>query len=206
MRILRLNNAGQPLEWIDWQQAACLHTRGLISWSLGDVIFELRGGKNRLTGNTTLLELPSIIASGGSQLGRQRQNPYLTNRALFERDNYQCLYCGKLGTRFDLTRDHVIPKSKGGKDCWENVVTACRRCNQFKGSRLLEDLNMELLALPYRPNPAEYLALMNSRRILPDQIDYLSKQFSSNCRWLEKSARSNYPLGENDSPKIELVI
>ena len=183
MQILRLNKAGQPIDWLHWQQAVCLYSRELICWSMGDIIYRVRGGHNRYDGKRTVVELPSIIACGGDQLGRPRIKPPLSNRALFERDNWQCLYCGKFFDSTQLTRDHIVPRSRGGRDTWENVVAACRRCNQHKGNRSLNEVNMELLALPYRPNPAEYLALVNSRRILPDQADFLSKQFSKNCRW-----------------------
>ncbi|WP_200821304.1 HNH endonuclease [Oceanicoccus sp. KOV_DT_Chl] len=183
MQILRLNKAGQPIEWLHWQDAVCLYSRDLVCWSLGEPIFRIRGGFNRHLCQQTQVDLPSIIACGGDQLARPKAKPPLSNRALFERDNYQCLYCGHFFEGARLTRDHIIPRSKGGKDVWENVVAACRRCNQYKSNRSLHETQMELLALPYRPNPAEYLALVNSRRILPEQADFLSKQFSSNCRW-----------------------
>lgn len=189
MQILRLNKAGQPIDWLSWQEAVCLYSRELVLWSLGDPIFRIRGGWGRATGERTVIELPSIVACGGDQLARPRSKPPLTNRALFERDNYQCLYCGNPFGYRDLTRDHILPRSRGGGDAWENVVAACRRCNQHKGHRKLEEANLELLALPYRPNSAEYLALVNSRRILPDQADFLSRQFSANCRWQMRSAR-----------------
>lgn len=183
MQILRLNKAGQPIEWLHWQDAVCLYSRDLICWSLGEAIFQVRGGFNRRLGQQTVMELPSIIACGGDMLARPKAKPPLSNRALFERDNFQCLYCGHFFDAKTLTRDHIVPSSRGGRDIWENVVAACRRCNQHKSNRSLEESRMELLALPYRPNPAEYLALVNSRRILPEQADFLSKQFSSNCRW-----------------------
>jgi len=188
MDILRLNKAGQPVEWMSWQDTVCIYSRDLVLWSMGDIIYRIHGGYNRQTGRRTVIELPSIVACGGNQLGQPRSKPALTNMALFERDLFQCQYCGKYFESSHrshelLTRDHIVPKSRGGKDVWENVVAACRRCNQHKGNHLLEETTMELLALPYRPNPAEYLALVNSRRILPEQADFLSKQFSSNCRW-----------------------
>lgn len=189
MQILRLNKAGQPIDWLSWQETVCLYSRDLVIWSLGDTIYRIRGGWGRTTGERTVIELPSIVACGGEQLPRPRAKPPLTNRALFERDNYQCLYCGNHFHGRDLTRDHIVPRSRGGGDTWENVVAACRRCNQHKGHRRLEEASLELLALPYRPNPAEYLALVNSRRILPDQADFLSRQFSANCRWQMRSAR-----------------
>lgn len=189
MQILRLNKAGQPIDWLSWQEAVCLYSRDLVLWTLGDTVFRVRGGYSRITGRRTVIELPSIVACGGDQLARPRTNPPLTNRALFERDNYQCLYCGRDFDYHGLTRDHILPRSRGGRDSWENVVAACRRCNQYKGNRRLEEAGIELRALPYRPNPAEYLALVNSRRILPDQADFLSRQFSSNCRWQMRGAR-----------------
>lgn len=188
MQILRLNKAGQPIDWLSWQEAVCLYSRDLIIWTLGETIFRIHGGYSRLSGERTIIELPSIVACGGEQIGRQRIRPPLSNRALFERDNYQCLYCGSNFDYHRLTREHVVPRALGGRDCWENVVAACRRCNQHKGSRRPEEAGMELLALPFRPNPAEYLALANSRRILPDQADFLSRQFSANCRWQMRGA------------------
>lgn len=183
VQILRLNKAGQPIDWLGWRDAVCLYSRDLILWTLGDTIFNLRGGRSRMTGLRTVIKLPSIIAVGGSHLPQPRRRPPLTNSALFERDNLQCLYCGDFFCHSQLTRDHILPSSRGGRDAWENVVAACRRCNQRKGQRTLEEAGLELLALPYCPNPAEYLALVNSRRILPDQADFLRRQFSSNCRW-----------------------
>jgi len=181
-QILRLNLAGQPLEWIDWQEAVGLYAREIVAWSLGDIVREVYGGHCRRTGRQSHVALPSIIASGGSQLTKPRTTYPLTNRALFARDQHLCLYCGKNFFDSELTRDHIVPTSRGGKDTWENVVAACRRCNQHKGNFLLQETNMELLAMPYRPNLAEYLALVNGRRIRADQMEFLSSQFSKNYR------------------------
>lgn len=180
--ILRLNHAGQPLEWINWQEAVGLYAREIVAWSLGDIVREVRGGHSRLTGKQSRLELPSIIASAGNRLIKPRTSYPLTNRTLFMRDQHLCLYCGKNFSDAELTRDHIVPTSRGGNDSWENVVAACRRCNQHKGNYLLQETNMELLAMPYRPNLAEYLALVNGRRIRVDQMEFLSAQFSKNYR------------------------
>ncbi|WP_237055540.1 HNH endonuclease [Microbulbifer sediminum] len=184
-RILRLNLAGQPLEWLNWQEAACLYVRELVTWSLGGVVQRVHGGINR-HGERSSLDLAAIIACGGERMARPRRRPPLTNRALFYRDRHTCLYCGSEFRTGELTRDHVHPVSRGGRDVWENVVTACRRCNQHKGNRLLENLDMELLALPFCPNAAEYLALINSERIRGDQMEFLRGQFSSGRKegWL----------------------
>jgi 5-methylcytosine-specific restriction endonuclease McrA len=108
----------------------------------------------------------------------------LTNQALFKRDCNLCLYCGEEHVDHELTRDHVIPRSRGGRDSWDNVVSACRRCNHRKGNRLSHECSMELLALPYVPNFPEYLALSNSGRILGDQMEFLKVQFGRNSRLL----------------------
>ena len=106
-------------------------------------------------------------------------------RDRFRRDQGTCLYCGKDFLDIELTRDHVVPISKGGRDVWDNVVAACKRCNHFKGSRLVENCSMELLALPYTPNYPEYLALTNNRRILGDQMNFLRKSFKAESRLLQ---------------------
>tara|TARA_R110002094_G_scaffold162456_2_gene147229 strand:- start:296 stop:871 length:576 start_codon:yes stop_codon:yes gene_type:complete len=183
-KILRLNMAGQPIEWLAWREAVCLFSREMVVWTLGDVVKRVRGGYSRIDNIQSQVDLPSIIACDGSQLAKPRSNYPLNNPALFARDGSLCMYCSKQFISSQLTRDHIIPTSRGGEDKWENVVSACRRCNQHKANFLLEEINMDLVALPYRPNNAEYLALTNSKRILGDQMEFLRSQFSKNSRWL----------------------
>jgi hypothetical protein len=184
-RVLRLNVAGHPVDWVSWQEAVCLYARDIVIWTLGDAILHLRGGHNRLDGSQSELDVHSIIACNGRVVPAGIGVPPLTNQALFGRDLNMCLYCGGQFSDAELTRDHVMPISKGGQDRWLNVVAACKRCNHFKGSRLLQDTRLELRALPYVPNFSEYLALTNSGRILTDQMDFLRKSFSSNSRLLD---------------------
>ncbi|MCZ6868319.1 MAG: HNH endonuclease [Gammaproteobacteria bacterium] len=181
-RILRLNVAGRPVEWVSWQDAVCLYARELVVWTLGDQILHIWGGYNRIEQTRTVVELNSIIACDGRVVAPNRNIPPLTNRALFGRDGNMCLYCGHTFRDCDLTRDHVVPKSRGGSDLWDNVIAACKRCNHRKGDLLLEEAGVELLALPYAPNFAEYLALTNSGRILGDQMDFLKSQFGKESR------------------------
>lgn len=176
-RILRLNLAGQPVEWLNWREGVCLYARDLVSWTLGGVVRQVKGGRSRDTGMQSAIMLPAIMACGGERLTPIRLQPPLTNKALFHRDNFQCMYCGDYFHAEQLSRDHVNPTSRGGEDRWENVVAACKRCNQRKGNALLSEIDMPLVALPYRPNPYEYLALINSHRIRGDQIEYLRPKF-----------------------------
>ena len=188
--ILRLDIAGQPIGWIDWKAAVCLYARDIVSWSFGERVITVRGGICAKTGERSKVDVDSIIACRG-KLNNLKQEciPPLSNLALFERDQSMCLYCGITFSRRELTRDHVVPRSRGGKDTWENCVTACKRCNHHKGNRLLDDVpGMELLALPYAPNHAEYLALVNNRRILGDQKSFLKTRFGHNHRSLSELA------------------
>lgn len=181
-RILRLNVYGQPVDWASWQEAVCLYARDLVAWTHGESVLRLRGGHSRGDGSRTTVDVHSIIACGGRKAPQLRAVPALTNAALFGRDRHLCLYCGRVFAPTLLTRDHVVPRSRGGEDGWDNVVAACKRCNHHKGSRLPHECGMELLALPYVPNLAEYLALTNSGRILGDQMDFLASQFGRASR------------------------
>lgn len=99
----------------------------------------------------------------------------VTNTFLFARDGYRCLYCGRhrsdLRGRAFLTRDHVIPISRGGMNIWENVVTACSPCNNRKGSRLPAEVGMYPAHAAHEPNYVELVWAV--RRITPVQAKYI---------------------------------
>lgn len=182
LKVLRLNMAGAPIDWLTWQEATCLYARELVGWTLGDTLVDITGGHNRQTGRRSSLSLHGIVACKGHMHTRMDHVPRLSKQALLSRDQYHCMYCGKQFTAAQLTQDHIIPLSKGGAHAWTNVITACRRCNQRKGNRSPEECNMPILAVPYKPNRAEYLALVNSKRIRGDQMAFLSAHFSRNWR------------------------
>jgi 5-methylcytosine-specific restriction endonuclease McrA len=75
----------------------------------------------------------------------------LTRRTVIARDLYTCQYCGAQPGRAELTIDHVLPRSRGGKTTWENAVTACKPCNHKKRDRTPEEAEMTLRAKPSRP-------------------------------------------------------
>jgi 5-methylcytosine-specific restriction endonuclease McrA len=90
---------------------------------------------------------PSVI-----RLRRFIHLPYrkivLSRHNLMKRDGNRCLYCGSTK---NLTIDHVLPRSRGGRDTWENLVTSCNHCNVSKGDRTPEEANMKLAQKPFRP-------------------------------------------------------
>jgi 5-methylcytosine-specific restriction endonuclease McrA len=75
----------------------------------------------------------------------------LTRRNVMFRDGHECQYCGRRPPLRDLNIDHVLPRSRGGGDSWENLVTACRPCNLRKGWKTPEEANMRLARAPFRP-------------------------------------------------------
>ena len=91
----------------------------------------------------------------------------LTQRNLFIRDKYTCQYCARHRSQLKetefLTRDHVVPQARGGRDVWENVVTACSRCNNRKADYLVAELEMTLLKKPTLPTIFEIWSKTGSK-------------------------------------------
>ena len=129
--VLRTDVAGMPLEWIDYRDAVRLYHTEQIAYACGSIIYEIRGGRNAISGRRSVIAVSSIVATHGNTHALKRNPdryvPPLNNWTLFKRDANLCLYCAQLYPTSDLTRDHVTPISLGGSDSWTNVVTACRR-------------------------------------------------------------------------------
>ena len=84
---------------------------------------------------------------------------------LFERDGYRCQYCGNSFVAKELNMDHVVPRDRGGKTSWENVVTSCIRCNSRKGNRDPNEACMFLLREPVRPRQRPFVSFLYGRPI-----------------------------------------
>ncbi len=93
------------------------------------------------------MKLPSVIAL--KSYIRPQSNPNFTRFNVFLRDKFTCQYCG---SKSELTFDHLLPRSKGGKTDWNNVVTACSNCNVKKGGHLINHSEMTLNQKPYQPS------------------------------------------------------
>jgi len=188
-QVLRTDMAGLPLEWLDYRHAVRLYCLGQVAYSCGSLIFRVRGGINACSHRRSLVEVNSIIATHGNShaLNKMRAGyvPPLCNRTLFYRDNHICLYCGNRFGHHQLSRDHVQPVSRGGRDTWTNVVTACRRCNNHKAGRTPEQAGMQLLAVPFTPTHAEYVFLQG-RNVLADQMEFLRAHFPRTSPLLER--------------------
>ena len=159
--VLILNQNYQPLN-------VCNTKRAIVLLDLGKAEL-MQDSVGQINTVSKAFNIPSII-----RLHRMVKIPIhgrrLSRIGVFVRDNHTCQYCGTYSKT--LTLDHVTPRSKGGQHDWNNVVSACKRCNHHKGGRTPEQAKIELLAIPFVPNYAEYIYLQG-RNILADQMDFL---------------------------------
>jgi len=99
------------------------------------------------------LDLPSVIKIH-DYVRYDNLSVDLNRKNIIARDEHVCQYCGN--SKIPITIDHIIPKGKGGLDTWENLVAACKPCNQKKGDKTPEEANMRLARTPKRPNRLHY--------------------------------------------------
>jgi 5-methylcytosine-specific restriction endonuclease McrA len=111
---------------------------------------------------TLSLDLPSVIALKNYIMPQRK--PAFTRFNVFLRDNFICQYCYINLSANELTFDHIIPRCLNGKTVWNNVVSACTKCNLKKGRRLLKFTDMKLIKLPVRPSSIQ---LQNNGRNFP---------------------------------------
>lgn len=132
---------------VQTEGAAKYQTHDLTSWvnhSLNEVAAEV------IHSVTVAFAVPKIIVLAAYDR-LPRMEVKFSRHNLFLRDSYTCQYCRKQFAEKDLNLDHVIPRDKGGKTTWENIVTSCIRCNTRKANKLAHEVNMQLLREPKRP-------------------------------------------------------
>ena len=123
------------------------------------------------------MQLPSVI-SLKSYVDQDRK-PAFTRFNVFLRDGFACQYCGESGLAQDLTFDHVIPRSRGGRTTWQNIVAACGPCNLRKGGRTPQQAGMPLLRrTAHQPNAWE---LQEAGRRFPPH--YLHQSWMDYLYW-----------------------
>lgn len=131
-----------PLNKINLKKAITLLVTGKAEPInlVADVIWEIRSPN-------LIIRVPAYIRLYNSP-ERTWRIPTVSRKEIFRRDKYQCQYCSN---RKDLTIDHIIPRSKGGKNTWDNLVTACQACNSRKGNYTPEQVGMKLKIKPKPP-------------------------------------------------------
>jgi len=163
-RVLVLNQNYEPLNICRWQRAVTLVF-------LGKAIL-VESDSKTLRSPTITMPMPSVV-----RLVRYIKRPLpkikLSRQSLMERDNYTCQYCGKQSKH--LTVDHIVPRERGGRHRWSNLVACCVDCNVRKGNRTAREAGMKLLKDPQRPRFIPYLSFATMRRALTNEVwrDYL---------------------------------
>ncbi len=148
--VLILNQDYQPLNIVNVRKSIML-----LFLDKAELLHESE--KRKIRTINTEYSFPLVI-----RLKRYARVPYqyivLSRRNILRRDSNKCQYCGSTS---DLTIDHIIPKSRGGGDTWENLTTACNKCNNRKGNRTPKEANMVLKRKPYRPSHILFLREYN---------------------------------------------
>lgn len=119
------------------------------------------------------MRLPSVIAL--KEYIAASKHPAFTRFNVFLRDRFSCQYCGDHFPTHDLTFDHVLPRSKGGRTLWTNVVTACGDCNLLKGNRLCSETGIYPRQAPFAPSSQELQE--NGRSFPPNYLHETWRDF-----------------------------
>jgi 5-methylcytosine-specific restriction endonuclease McrA len=145
--VLVLNQSYEPVSICSVQKAVVL-----LFMEKAELIEEHQ--HRRIRSVSSSWPFPSII-----RLGRYHRILYksimLSRKNILRRDGHRCQYCGSSASQ--LTVDHITPRSRGGTDSWENLITACVKCNNAKGNRPLDKTGMTLLSRPRRPSHVSFL-------------------------------------------------
>ncbi|KAK9839451.1 hypothetical protein WJX81_002968 [Elliptochloris bilobata] len=167
-RALVLDSSYRPIDVVNWQRAICL--------DLFDKVDVLEYYDTYVRSSSAQFLIPAVLRVRMYVSAKEVRSGRLTlsRRNIMLRDKCTCQYCG---VRQNLTVDHVVPLSKGGKWAWENLVTACTRCNGRKGDKSLKQLGWRLETKPVEPSPYQMSLLlnieMNQRSPPKEWSDYL---------------------------------
>jgi 5-methylcytosine-specific restriction endonuclease McrA len=162
---LVLDQSYQPIDIIPWARAVTMWFEQKV-----EIIAEYDGF---VRSSLLVIKVPAVVRLLNKL--RLKRKPVKFSRVnIYARDGYKCQYCGHKFKMYDLTYDHVIPRSQGGTTTWTNIVSACSDCNSDKAGRTPEQAKMKLLKKPVQPIDVPALMIHISRSSTPDQWrDYL---------------------------------
>lgn len=162
---LMLTSDYAPLKVISWKRAIELLTLGKV-----EVIEEY---DNEVRSAYLVIKIPAVVRL--LKRFRKVNKPVKFSRVnIYGRDNYECQYCARRCSMSELTYDHVLPRSQGGKTTWTNIVSACQDCNSRKAGRTPEQARMKLRKKPVQPVATPSVVIQVSRKNVPDAWrDYL---------------------------------
>lgn len=149
-----------PERVISWQRAIVLFYLGKV-----EVLEEY---EERVTAPSITLRTPAVVRLHKGAQPRARERTIAFSRAnMFARDGFRCQYCGAHEAERALNLDHVLPRVRGGKTTWENIVTSCYPCNARKGARTPSEASMVLRNKPRKPNTLPYVPKVRMKGRVP---------------------------------------
>ena len=161
MRTLVLNAGYEPLAVVSFKRALILVLNQKATVLAGS-------GEQLVHSASEKFSLPSVILLQRYVRVPSTRNVPVSRRGVLRRDGYRCAYCQKSAN----TIDHVQPKSRGGKDTWENLVACCLKCNSSKGDKTLHEIGWQLRVQPKMPVGVTW-TLRGAERLEPQWDNYL---------------------------------
>lgn len=166
-KTLLLNMSYEPLSVIPWQKA-------MTMWCLEKVEVIAEYDEHHIRSASTEFKMPSIVRLL-NYVRRTRLSIRFSRQNVYARDSHECQYCGARPAVGELTFDHVVPRSRGGKTSWDNIVTCCATCNNRKGSRTPKQAGMKLKKPPVKPKSYKNFTISVSHLDTPTPwLDYFS--------------------------------
>ena len=158
-RTLLLTQGYEPIQIISWQRAITL-----LALDKVEVVEQYDA---LIRAQSMVVNVPAVVRL--RKTFRRHAKPVKFSRVnIYARDSYRCQYCGMTCGVDELTYDHVVPRSKGGKTTWENIVSACYACNRAKANRTPAEAGMKLLSVPKRPTWMPAVQIRVSSRSVPE--------------------------------------
>lgn len=158
-RTLVLSRGYEPIQIVSWQRAITLMALAKV-----DVVAEYDAVVRAVS---LVIKVPAVIRHRAAH--RRHATPVKFSRAnIYARDNYRCQYCNKKCSIDELTYDHVVPRSQGGRTTWDNIVSCCYACNREKANRTPAAAGLVLRTTPSRPTWIRAVEIRVSARSIPD--------------------------------------
>jgi 5-methylcytosine-specific restriction endonuclease McrA len=157
-QVLLLNNNYEPISIIGWKRAICLFALEKVE--------VVKTYEEEIASYKIKFNSPAVVRLLHS-FKRPHGGIKFTKRNIFARDKWTCQYCYKEFDPCDLTIDHIIPKSRGGKTEWDNIVSCCKNCNGKKGNRTPREAGMKLKRIPIVPSWISIMRFLLSRKSIP---------------------------------------
>jgi 5-methylcytosine-specific restriction endonuclease McrA len=174
-RVLLLNSDWSPLNFVSIPRAFNLMFKGRVEVisvgekpSYWDESYDTTSRKYDIPATIRLTE----------RISRRFSAPRFRKKVLFNRDNWQCQYCGIKLEWSSITIDHITPRCRGGTTTWKNCVASCKRCNSKKGSRTLSESDMHLKKLPLEPKVSHYWEITKPEQWHEDWRCFFNENYS----------------------------